>query len=1146
MCNVVLFVTFALLSPCFRFNDIRILTKTNCFIDYSMKKTFALVLALVALVCSSASAATPLADRYGTFAVLGDSYSTFMGFTDPLENAQWYPHAGNAMASVEQTWWKLFERESGVELVHNNSFSGSTICTHSWNNSTDLVNSFVGRVDNLRKAGLIIVEGATNDNNAGSALGEYVWSGFTDAQKRTFRGGTAYVIDFLQKKYPESKVIFMLNNGLRSDINESVQVVCDHYNVPVLKLADITKIEDHPDVGGMEAICEQLMRMLCEMEGIRYISEGDKNTSVEPKDEARVLVNKPLAAEEWNAVCLPFSLTAEKIDAAFGEGTRVMGVESIDGLTVSLGGVGSIEANKPYLVMPGHDVAAPWLVEGVALVAPQAESVGDNVCAVEGTYTPLTARSGRTAHFTFAADGSMYNSSAASWRIKPLSVVVKVARTDTPVSAIDGYTPRTLPELDYDLAFTPSQWGHASRAAVPLIVADPFLSVWSHSEVLTDDVTKHVGGTTHPLEGYVEVDGRLYRFLGTESFDVVGRIAGWDAEAGVAVQKAVHVTPTQTYVTLEAAGVRFTVVFAAPQLVDDPTSLGAAVNYVSYQAEAVDGKAHEAKVHLSFSSSLVCRSSNAGCSVETDLSSGVAVGRMGLATQSMTEGVRPNWGYICVMADASRGQKITPNGSAHMIFSDDLGTVTDRARGYTVVGRDECGMAIGFGYARFPAPWTHEYTSFSRLLCAYASEVNERLAECRRFDNMIYDDAARCGSLAYADMCRASYRQVVGACKQAVSDTGVTLLYNFEAGGSGNISQADRMLATAPLLLAYGPELAYQLYASVPDYIRMFPGFSSPYGNAPHHLGVWPIMAGSHLDNGVDATTDICLLAASAVACGVDADTMDDYTYEYLLGLCRYLDLFTLPQYEANFANEGSVDGSIRDNANLRLKAILAMDGVAQIALARGRESDAALCSEMANRWEQIFRTGYLAGDHYRHGSSVAWGQKYPLFFRRLLEQERLADVETTELAYYASMTMGDYGMQLHGASSSIARVSATMLTGALTDSFDRWCGPVAAYFGTADDAAGESVSGGSFAPVADRYNCLTGAATSGAGSSALGALWGRVLLHRRGVSGVTVVTSDDVSVAARRGVYDLSGRRLAAPVSPGIYIVDGRKTVVR
>lgn len=1107
-----------------------------------MKKLIALCAMLIMVL--GASASKPLADKYGTFAVLGDSYSTFMGFTDPLKNAQWYPHANNAMASVEQTWWKLFEAESGVRLEQNNSFSGSTICTHSWNNSTDLVNSFVGRVDNLREAGLIIVEGATNDNNVGSTLGDYVWSGFTAAHKRTFRGGTAYVIDFLQKKYPNSKVVFMLNSGLRNDINESVQAICDHYNVPVLKLKNITKIDGHPDIAGMEAINSQLMQMLCEMEGITYITEKNRVTVTEEKDEARVLVDKPMYAGEWSSLCVPFDLSAGQIEAAFGAGTRVQGVESVSGATVSMVPVTAIEANKPYVVMPGEDVTEPWLADGVHLTKTAAISTGDKNCTVAGTYAAVAGRVGSTISYTFATDGGLYTSAANTWCVRPLSVVVKPASGTTPTATLSGYSATPMPQLTYDLTFTPAQHGAPTRTAVPLLVADPYLSVWSSTGVLSNGATKHVSYNNHQLEGYVEVDGSLYRFLGDETAGVLKAIAGTGATSAQAEQKSVDVTPTQTFVTFDAAGVRCTVVFTSTQLIDKPETMGAAVNYVSYKAQTIDGKAHNVKMYLSFASAIVSRSSSGtGCTIETDLSTGVAMGRVGMTTQKMSEGVRPNWGHLMVMADAARGQEILKNGNSNMIFCDDLGSVEGEAQDYTVVGRDEGALAIGFGYARFPAPWTRDYASFQRVMRRYAMEVNERLADSRRFDTMIYDDADRCAGTTYADMCRMSYRQVIGACKQAVSDTGDTKLYNFEAGGSGNISQADRLLVTAPLLLAYAPELAYELYAAVPDYIRMFPGFSSPYGNAPHHLGLWPIMAGSHLDNGVDSTTDICLLAASAVACGMDATELDDYEYRYLVSLCDYLDLFTQAQYEGNFAGEGSVDGSIRDNANLRLKAVIAMDGVAKIASARGNGADAARLTEMADRWEQILRSKYVSGDHLRHGETVEWGLKYPLFFHRLLGLTRLSDLEANELAYYATRSMDEYGMKLHGATSNMARVSATMLTGALTADINAWCVPVAAYMGIGSDAE----EGKTLRPVGDRYNCVTGAANGFIGSSGLGSIWGKVLLKKQGLSGIESVEADSApAVPAREGIYDLTGRRLTRISAPGIYIVNGRKTLLR
>lgn len=224
-----------------------------------MRKLF-FASAIILFSCISVNAKET--ENNTSFSILGDSYSTFEGFTDPVNNAQWYPHDGCNVTDVNQCWWKLFEAATGIKLVQNNSFSGSTICTHSWNNVTDLTNSFVGRVDNLKKAGIIIVEGATNDNNAGSEIGDYVWSDFTDAQKRTFRGGTAYIIDYLKTKYPDSVIIFMLNSDLRSDINESVETICKHYEVALLKLENITKVDEHPDAEGMIAIKDQLINLL--------------------------------------------------------------------------------------------------------------------------------------------------------------------------------------------------------------------------------------------------------------------------------------------------------------------------------------------------------------------------------------------------------------------------------------------------------------------------------------------------------------------------------------------------------------------------------------------------------------------------------------------------------------------------------------------------------------------------------------------------------------------------------------------------------------------------------------------------------------------------------------------------------------------
>ena len=52
--------------------------------------------------------------------------------------------------------------------------------------------------------------------------------------------------------------------------------------------------------------------------------------------------------------------------------------------------------------------------------------------------------------------------------------------------------------------------------SVPLVVSDPYFSIWSPYDKLTDGTTRHWTNDEKPLEGLLRVDGKVYRWMGAD------------------------------------------------------------------------------------------------------------------------------------------------------------------------------------------------------------------------------------------------------------------------------------------------------------------------------------------------------------------------------------------------------------------------------------------------------------------------------------------------------------------------------------------------------------------------------------------------------------------------------------------------------
>jgi len=124
--------------------------------------------------------------------------------------------------------------------------------------------------------------------------------------------------------------------------------------------------------------------------------------------------------------------------------------------------------------------------------------------------------------------------------------------------------------------------------AVPLVTSDPYLSVWSEADRLTDNKTRHWTGTEQSLVSLIRIDGKAFRLMGDDP-----------ANNPAMPQVSLQALSTRSIYDFDNTHVHVTLTFMTPVLPDDLDVLTRPLTYLTWQVRSVDGAAHAVSIYAS-------------------------------------------------------------------------------------------------------------------------------------------------------------------------------------------------------------------------------------------------------------------------------------------------------------------------------------------------------------------------------------------------------------------------------------------------------------------------------------------------------------------------------------------------------------------
>jgi len=606
--------------------------------------------------------------------------------------------------------------------------------------------------------------------------------------------------------------------------------------------------------------------------------------------------------------------------------------------------------------------------------------------------------------------------------------------------------------------------------AVPLIACDPYFSIWSPADKLTDAATIHWTGKPQPLTSLVRIDGKTYRLMGTEPKDIPPL-----------PQTSLEVLPTRTIYTFEGAGIHLTLTFTTPALPEDVAILSRPVTYLTWETRSSDDKSHEVAVYFDSSMLPAVNTPDQKVVWSSEKMGSLVVLKAGSKDQPILQkrgdDLRIDWGYLYVVAPTEQNPTYgipsaedaraafvkgipfsftdSMNGAPAsqapvLVLCFDLGRVRAQPVSRWLIYAYDDIYSIQYFKRNLRPYWRKDGWQAADLLKASAREYSELMARCKALDEELMADMTKLGGPKYARIIGLSYRQTFAGCKIAADALGAPLIFPKENFSNGCIGTVDVIYPMAPQFLLFGPTLTKAILVQNLDYA------SSPrwkFAFAPHDLGTYPHANGQVYGGGerseknqmpVEETGNMLILLA-ALAKG---EGNADFAGRHWPTVQKWAGFLKAKGFDPE--NQLCTDdfaGHLAHNVNLSAKAIVALGAYAQLCRLRGDDQTAeefhTLAKSLAARWVKEADDG----DHFRlaFDRKNTWSQKYNLVWDKILGLNLFPEEALKkEMAFYLK-TQKKYGLPLDNRQ-NYTKLDWTLWTACLTGDrrdFDALVAPV-------------------------------------------------------------------------------------------------------